>query len=203
MSYFHPIPTQEKLRNEALRDVETLLEEVHHKFSHLSLQSILVPEKKPFSNYPREPIVKEYFDQLLSRYSLVLFTAFLFLCWCNIFFINDVLYTNRSKSRLDLVRNIYLLYDNGVIVYKRKLDPIKWKSFCFCIGEDIYDAHRKKINIYYWNSSDIEESEPGIAYPENHKFMTFKLGNKFFHATREVFEIIKESKETYDSKNIV
>eukprot|EP00924_Labyrinthula_sp_SR-Ha-C_P009781 snap_masked-scaffold_22-processed-gene-5.27-mRNA-1 protein AED:1.00 eAED:1.00 QI:0/0/0/0/1/1/2/0/209 len=200
MSYFHRIPSNTKLRDEAMTKAESFFEEQGLSISSLSLKEIILPEKRPLKHFPTQNIIRVNFDTIRDTcsenrcssgrlhcssecpvLSVVLLIAPCALC-CNIGGLIDESLQYSISFRLDLVRLILLFYSEGVFIYRRKIEAFKSRYCCFCAHSIDGDYDEYSQYMYFTTWDQIEFSSEPYSLGEGSSpsiFVSFFLGKHF------------------------
>eukprot|EP00924_Labyrinthula_sp_SR-Ha-C_P014064 snap_masked-scaffold_56-processed-gene-0.34-mRNA-1 protein AED:1.00 eAED:1.00 QI:0/0/0/0/1/1/2/0/213 len=213
MSYFHKIPKKEVLREEAIAKANKYFEQNELSISSLSLLTIILPSKKPFQGFPgQNPCSLKCLagkDKCIIRCRKRDFfgLAKIFAC-----FNFGLLYDNQLKltvyDRLDLVRAVYLVYEEGIFVYRRKLNKVKCLLLCFCAEyfdheDSAYIPPAEEIIFVKWKNAQIFLFDNDLENFDSEMFVKFNIGDHLIFGRRDVFETIKKHRNKYFSENRV
>eukprot|EP00924_Labyrinthula_sp_SR-Ha-C_P008293 snap_masked-scaffold_11-processed-gene-8.6-mRNA-1 protein AED:1.00 eAED:1.00 QI:0/0/0/0/1/1/2/0/189 len=146
MSFFHKIPRKETLRQMALDKAEEYFEENSMSISTLSLLSIILPDKKNLLKYPKVSLEDFKCDD----------------CECDAPLENCILKDDGLK-RLDIVRCVFLIYKEGIFIYKPRIEAVKCGYLCFFWAKyavaDDYTTIPESFQFYKWEKRLIQLSK--------------------------------------------
>eukprot|EP00924_Labyrinthula_sp_SR-Ha-C_P014051 snap_masked-scaffold_56-processed-gene-0.27-mRNA-1 protein AED:1.00 eAED:1.00 QI:0/-1/0/0/-1/1/1/0/227 len=216
MSYFHKIPLPVELREEVLTAAEKYFEENDLRISSLSLLSLILPEKKPFTNYPTsnpftcvysflssavlmpcdQPTVFDCVEEALIMYPLL--ASLPCWCWINLGALLDERLKNSVLNRLDLVRLCIAIYQEGIFIYRRKLEKVPCRRCCFCVfsfdnSGGSYGLLRANSVFVSWKDVDLSDGvKPMNEHCDAKDFVRFSLGDFDVKTRREVYDYISK-----------
>eukprot|EP00924_Labyrinthula_sp_SR-Ha-C_P014052 snap_masked-scaffold_56-processed-gene-0.25-mRNA-1 protein AED:1.00 eAED:1.00 QI:0/-1/0/0/-1/1/1/0/225 len=223
MSLFHRIPSINIVRQEALEKAEQYFEDAELNISSLSLISIFQPDIHPLKGFPRTNCVKTCFEVALEDCSVIrdtesisdcatecclsicLYSYMIITCWCSIGFFIDMSLLNDIPSRLDFFRLTLLVYNEGVFVYRRKMDTYNCSCCCLLLKnlDDDYTVHEEEFAFVSWEEVYFPRSPLVMGgHSESSEFVSFTIGGIQVNTRRHVFqELRKYEKEFIEANN--
>eukprot|EP00924_Labyrinthula_sp_SR-Ha-C_P008288 snap_masked-scaffold_11-processed-gene-8.7-mRNA-1 protein AED:0.32 eAED:1.00 QI:0/-1/0/1/-1/1/1/0/225 len=170
MSIFHSLPPPDELRQLAIDKADQYFEDHNLPNSSLSLVSILLPEKNILRKYPKSTpchriydmdccdipsgcsrsYLRDWFECIYGTYYI--YFCIIFGCWFNCVILADCFIEGEASTRVDIIRCVYLVYQEGIFIYKAKLKPLKCGYLCFCwdVLEESYDYNIYPEDSYYF-----------------------------------------------------
>eukprot|EP00924_Labyrinthula_sp_SR-Ha-C_P014065 snap_masked-scaffold_56-processed-gene-0.33-mRNA-1 protein AED:1.00 eAED:1.00 QI:0/0/0/0/1/1/2/0/127 len=108
-----------------------------------------------------------------------------------------LLYDNQHKvfvfERLNLVHAVFLVYEEGVFVYRRKLNK----------DEEDYSVQEEDTFFVAWDNVKLLSNSSGKKELYSDHFVKFYLGNNLILGRRDVYETLEKQKTEFILRSLV
>eukprot|EP00924_Labyrinthula_sp_SR-Ha-C_P004056 snap_masked-scaffold_3-processed-gene-12.22-mRNA-1 protein AED:1.00 eAED:1.00 QI:0/0/0/0/1/1/2/0/213 len=208
MSHLHKIPDRDILREEALEAAEEYSIRNKLSISKLTLVSIILPEQSAIKELSKTyrcfcswcedfvcPCYETYQD-ILDRDD------------CDIILENFMESTQTCITKsVCWVFNFYYLYDEirsvyqeGILVYKRKIDELSVNHFCIYSVRDMYQEYDSSLHFYPWEPSLINTYPhyDGLCLTDSKKFHELRIEYNWFLHKKTTITLLKQLEEEFN-----
>eukprot|EP00924_Labyrinthula_sp_SR-Ha-C_P009705 snap_masked-scaffold_22-processed-gene-3.16-mRNA-1 protein AED:1.00 eAED:1.00 QI:0/0/0/0/1/1/2/0/225 len=213
MSFFQSIPQKEALREMAMDRAQDYFDHHNLNISNLSLLSIILPDKKKLLKYPkRKPCdiscddceccgvpkcnrscLEEWIDTMKEIFLCC--SCILFGTWFNCILLIDCLLKDDVLKRLNIVRCVFLIYSDGIFVYKPKIRALKCPYLCYLWDAydngDEYLEYEEHFVFHNWTDDLIYTYGPSTEKYKNN-FSEIKISRTYYVLSKEVADALLE-----------
>eukprot|EP00924_Labyrinthula_sp_SR-Ha-C_P000613 snap_masked-scaffold_27-processed-gene-4.23-mRNA-1 protein AED:1.00 eAED:1.00 QI:0/0/0/0/1/1/2/0/239 len=227
MSIFHTIPNKTRIRELVLNSAVDYFEQKDIDFS---LNDISIPDKIPLKLFPKTNFVfreaaivlsgidprnsyqvNNLFEETeLSYFSGVfMFVAIyvvhrlvflLFLPFNTLYALDTLLLNSDFEKRLHLVRDCYMITQEGVFLYRFELPEFNYPSLIGLWNTKLYEKHQAFAEFYSWKVTTLIGINTDEYYTKN-GLCSFSLNHVQCFHKKETFLLLREQKELWEEKN--
>eukprot|EP00924_Labyrinthula_sp_SR-Ha-C_P015050 snap_masked-scaffold_9-processed-gene-6.16-mRNA-1 protein AED:1.00 eAED:1.00 QI:0/0/0/0/1/1/2/0/196 len=191
MSFLHRVAPKEELRQKAVEKVQQYFEDNNLLISSLSLKSVILPEPNAIFYYPKSTPCHELSEEFCCDFEDLWHPRnFLDLC--------DNL--DEFFDRVHIIRSVFLVYSEGIVLYKAQINELKCGRVCFCWRKNSgdYDEYPEEIVFYPWREKLIRLPKGTIEEYKSSYFVRFWVDLHQFYLPIKTYCHLKSFQEAYE-----